>query len=89
MLCVAKQNDIILEINAGGLSRENVMINDEKIPPYPNPYFWQMVKEMDCKVMIGLDAHTPSQLDQLMYQRLVKFADKYGLKPLESLGLGE
>ena len=70
MLCVAKQNDIILEINAGGLSRENVMINDEKIPPYPNPYFWQMVKEMDCKVMIGLDAHTPSQLDQLMYQRL-------------------
>ena len=89
MLCVAKQNDIILEINAGGLSRENVMINDEKIPPYPNPYFWQMVKEMDCKVMIGLDAHTPSQLDQLMYQRLIKFADKYGLKPLDSLGLEE
>lgn len=85
MLKVAKQCDIILEINGGGFTRKLVTINNEKMYPYPNRYFWQKVKELDCKVIIGLDAHSPMELDCEMYHRLESFAKELSLKPLEKL----
>lgn len=83
----AKNYDMILEVNGGGLSRKMIEINGEKMFPYPNPFFWDIVAEIGCRTIIGLDAHSPQELDSMMYNRLMIFCQEHHLMPLVSLDI--
>lgn len=49
----AKEADIPLEINLLGLAMHK---------HYPRRAFWELAAEENCKVILGLDAHTPEQV---------------------------
>ncbi len=54
-LCIsAKENDVILEYNLGGLRG---VIGGDTFYPYDK--FWEIAKEVGCKAIIGIDAHSP------------------------------
>ncbi len=66
LICdAAKEYDIPLEVNLGSLAAtkagiKKVLPNNEM--EYPVPEFWKVAEERGCKVLIGVDAHTPKAL---------------------------
>ena len=55
---------------------------------YPNPEFWQLAKERDCKTVIGLDAHNPKVMeDKKRLDKMKKEIAELGIKPLETIEL--
>ena len=54
--------DIPLEINTKGI-RWNKNINNKVYYPYPE--FWKIVGEYGCNVCLGIDAHSPSDMDDI------------------------
>jgi histidinol-phosphatase (PHP family) len=55
----AKRRKIPLEFNFGSLRNGKKILGEEYRFPYPYDQFWKMVKRYKCKVIIGLDAHSP------------------------------
>lgn len=54
MICIkAKEFDIPLEVNLGGFFSRDIELE----PRYPTKLFWDIVKENNNKVVIGIDAH--------------------------------
>ena len=75
----AKSCDIPLEINLLGL-------RDGR--HYPNPKFWEMAAEENCRCVIGVDAHTPDVLaDAATYNRALELVKQYGLDLLDTVPL--
>jgi histidinol-phosphatase (PHP family) len=75
----AKSCDIPLELNLLGLANGR---------NYPNPLFWELVAEEDCRVILGMDAHNPeSILDKDIERRGLEFLDHFGLKPQRTVEL--
>lgn len=75
----AKSCDIPLEINLLGL-------RDGR--HYPNPIFWKMAAEENCRCVIGVDAHTPDVLtDIATYNRGLELVKQYGLELLDTVPL--
>lgn len=85
MLESAKKTQVVLEINASGFHKQKVPINGEMVYPYPNRFFWQLVKKYDCPVMIGLDAHSPTDFNHDIYQQAIAFCSDIGLTPKANL----
>ena len=57
-LCrAAKDTQTPLEVNLLGIYHAK---------HYPNPDFWEVAAEEGCKVILGMDAHTPEQVLDLM-----------------------
>lgn len=81
----ARDHQVVLEVNAGGLRRKKIQINDRICPPYPLDEFWCLAAELNAKAIIGLDAHDPSQLDLWHYQKLEAFCDKHQLSIVRKL----
>lgn len=53
---------------------------------YPNETFWRLVAEEQNPVVIGLDAHQPEvYLDKKRLDKMKKFLNDLGIKPIESL----
>lgn len=75
----AKEYHIPLEINAGGMRKGLKDINGEKLYFYPHAHFWDIVSEVGNDVIIGLDAHDPSDFNNAMYDQLKAFADEHKL----------
>lgn len=85
-LCqAAKEKDIALEINAGGIRHEQIEINGVSCYCYPNIYFWQIASQVGCKAIIGMDAHNPKHLNKEDYEKLVKFAQDLNLNLITTL----
>ena len=85
-LCIAaKEYHIPLEINAGGMRRSTVTINERECYVYPNIYFWEVASRVGNDVIIGMDAHAPSHLNKKDYQKLVDFATKLNLNIITTL----
>ena len=55
---------------------------------YPNPLFWEMAAEENCKVVLGMDAHSPEFLGNgdIVRQGL-EFLKPYGMELLETVPL--
>ena len=53
----AQELQIPLEINLGGIDKQEVLSNGELA--YPNKTFWQVAKETQVPVLYGVDAHSP------------------------------
>lgn len=75
----AKEYHIPLEINAGGIRKGLQTIQDEEVYFYPNSHFWKIASEVGNDVIIGFDAHDPADLNNDMYEQLLKFADEHHL----------
>ena len=80
----AKKASVSLEINLGP-SRRNSF--PSAYPPYPlfYPYapFWKIVKEIGNKIVVGVDAHDPSDFSKSDYSSLRKFIKDLDLKVSE------
>jgi len=79
----AKEHNIPLEINAGGMRKGLRTIKGESLYPYPNAHFWDIVSEVGNDVIIGLDAHNPLDLNETMYKQLLDFANEHHLKVID------
>lgn len=79
----AKECHIPLEINAGGMRRGLHHINSENLYLYPNIHFWKIVSEVGNEVVLGFDAHDPSDLNQAMYDQMMDFAKKLNLNVID------
>lgn len=77
----AIQNNVYLEINCGGLFKCS---NDGGIVgqyAYPRDEFWEIASEYkNLKVVIGIDAHDPKQLNAKEIDEAKAFAAKHHIK---------
>jgi len=70
---------IPLEINLQGLLQHR---------HYPSERFWKIVGRVGNRVVLGVDAHHPSQIiGQEVYDRAMQMAEKYELRVEERLDL--
>ncbi|WP_050635919.1 histidinol-phosphatase [Candidatus Stoquefichus sp. SB1] len=79
----AKELNIPLEINAGGMRRGLRKRNHEDIYLYPNTHFWKIASEVGNDVILGFDAHDPSDFNDAMYQQMMKFAQDHELNVID------
>lgn len=79
----AKECNIPLEINAGGMRRGLQKINDEEQYLYPNTHFWKIASEVGNDVILGFDAHDPSDFNLAMYNQMVQFAKEHHLHVID------
>lgn len=79
----AKEFDLPLEYNVLGL-QYNLKYHCEC---YPHHNFWQLAKEIGNKVIIGMDAHQPSDLSEELYNRAYKNLRVLGIEPIQSIEL--
>lgn len=59
----AKECDVPLEFNLLGLRKSN----DCGYMKYPYTDFWYVAKEIGCRVVVGIDAHSPNHIKQQKY----------------------
>lgn len=77
----AISNNVYLEINVGGVFKVTSAKEEVGKFAYPRDEFWEIAKEYkDLKIIIGVDAHMPSQLNAKEIQMAEEFALKHGLK---------
>lgn len=82
----AIKNDVIIEYNANGLRRGKKTFEDGSIDyAYPNSKFWFIVKELNPKVIIGSDCHTPEVLEDECMEEARKKLKELRIKYLEKL----
>lgn len=49
---------------------------------YPNPAFWHVAAEENCRVVFGVDAHHPDHFrDTETERKAIEFAEGFGIKP--------
>ena len=73
----ANSCDMPLEINLVGVALQL---------QYPNPAFWEVAAEENCKVIIGRDAHKPDAFDDHESERkAMQIVEKYGLKLIDTV----
>ena len=77
-LCtVALETDTIMEYNLGGKRYRDY---------YPNEAFWKIVAARGCKIIVGVDAHSPKHLlDTKMMQEARVFLTKINANLITSL----
>ena len=76
---LAREGNIPLEINLLGM-----LCNKH----YPNPEFWALAAEEGCSVILGLDAHDPSHVENYECEaKALEMVRYYGLKLLETVDL--
>ena len=82
----AKDTHTPLELNLGGINGRGIMsIAGEVRYPYPYPAFWEIAKHYDVEVIVGIDAHAPSQYGANNWQILYDIVDRYDLKLIDRL----
>ena len=66
---VAKEENVLLEINANGYRKKKHLENKILYYKYTREEFWKLVKEQNAKVIISADAHHPKHLrDDAIYK---------------------
>lgn len=81
----AKEYDIPLEINGGGIQRGLHDLEGEMLYLYPNSRFWRIASKIGNKVVIGLDAHKPEDYNDVLYDQLVRFAKELDLNIVDEI----
>ena len=79
---VAKECGVVLEYNLGGVR------NKRKEFDYPFTPFWEIVAEIGNEVIIGVDAHSPSDLSKFdTIEHANKVLSQCGITPIEGIKL--
>ena len=76
----AKKHNVYLEFNFGAIRRGKRVYGKEYRFAYPYNKFWEIAKKYKCKVMIGLDVHTPSDISTLNNDGGYEFFKELGLE---------
>ena len=85
ILDAAVETDTVLEYNANGYRRGIHPYPDGKRYMYPHPRFWEKAVGSGIRVIIGADAHEPSQVwDEQMIQARTALRG-LGIEPLTDL----
>lgn len=80
MLEIAKRNDVYIEFNMGGFRRGMQKLGDEYRYPYPYNRFFELVKKVGNKIVIGVDAHDPKELGLEEYERALNITKELNLR---------
>lgn len=84
----AKANDVVLELNCGCFVNEKPrVIHDETRYRYPYNKFWQIARKYQNKIIVGVDAHSPSAFHSNGLQIMEEFIKKHKLNVLEKIDL--
>lgn len=77
---VAKEMNVVLEYNLGGVRYKRKELD------YPYTPFWKIVAEMGNEVIIGVDAHSPSDLSKWdTIEQAEKTLASVGIKAIEKV----
>ena len=49
-----------------------------------NDHFFEIVGEMGCKVILGIDAHDPNDFNDEIFETLNRFVNKHHLNIIDS-----
>jgi histidinol-phosphatase (PHP family) len=80
------QFDRPLELNLGGIRGRGIMtIGQESRYPYPYEPFWAMVAKSGAKVIIGVDAHAPSDFASGHEQLVFDIIEQYQLNVVDRI----
>lgn len=80
ILKAAKANNVPIEYNLGGVR------NAFRSLSYPHLPFWELAAKVGNQVVIGIDAHSPSDLlDVETYQEAKRTLTKLGIEVLETI----
>lgn len=87
IIIAAKEKDIPIEINANGVRKAVNQDNchDFHCLRYPKYKFLQMVKELNAKVHISSDAHSPDALYDFAMDRALELAKELDLNLVDEL----
>lgn len=79
MLKKAKENDVYVEINLGGIRKGKWQMGNEFRYKYPYYKFWELVAKVGNKVIIGVDAHNPNDFIDDAYSKALEFASNLNI----------
>ena len=82
---VAKEMGIPLEVNITCTRMQGFAFENEDLPFYPFPSFWDIVSEVGCDVIIGVDAHHPDHYRSPYFDEFVAFCERHHLHRLDRL----
>lgn len=77
--------DLPLELNLGGLRFNTYLSLIRGTYAYPNHEFWKLASEKGSKVVVGVDAHNPKDLDLLPDWFATKFIKAHNLNIVDPL----
>lgn len=84
-ICIkAKETNTPLEINGGGMRRGLRQVDDEMVYPYPNTHFWKIAAEVGNDAVLGIDAHSPEDTNDDVYNKLWSFAKAHNLHVVDT-----
>jgi histidinol-phosphatase (PHP family) len=75
----AVKYNIPLELNLGGVRWNNIIAEKNHAFPYPNKAFFKIVGELGAKVVIGIDAHLPSDFSTSAFDMVMGFVKEFNL----------
>lgn len=87
IITVAKEENVLLELNANGFRKKQHEENGKLYYKYPREEFWRIAKELNAKVIIGADAHNPNHLIDEAVDQANKMATDLSLAVVEELVL--
>lgn len=86
LIRTAMECDVPLEINVGGIRSGKKKIGDQVRWCYPTYSFFKMAQKMGAKCIIGLDAHSPTQVSNIAANSTaIRFARELGLQVIDRL----
>ncbi len=75
----AKELNIPLEINGGGIRRGRREVPGGYEYPYPSSHFFEIAGEVGNDIILGIDAHSPAELNHGIYEQMLEFASGFDL----------
>lgn len=84
----ARMRKICQTANSCGMPLELNLLGLVGRRHYPNPFFWEVAAEENCRVILGYDAHDPAFLgNREIVREGLEFLKPYGLELLETVPL--
>lgn len=82
---VAKEYNVPLEVNLGGLRFADFNSIIKGTEPYPNHYFFKVASKYNNDIVIGVDAHAPNDFDTINIYFLNNFIIRHNLNLIRHL----
>lgn len=81
----AQKHRVIMEYNQMGKIKQELSMTVGV--GYPSAAFWQIAAQYDNRVIIGLDAHGPDQVDRFdLHRKMTDELAAFGITPVEYIG---
>ena len=79
-ICYAvKKYGLPLELNAGGIRKGYIEMDERFVFPYANEYFFEIASKVGNDIILGIDAHHPDHFSREIIEKLEILAKKKNL----------